>query len=79
MDREEILSLYDWQPGVCFRHPGKGEVPTAHVKTIRPRAGGREDVRACEDCILELEAERRTIAGLEGGRYEPGHVGEELT
>lgn len=58
MDRQQILDLYDWEPGVCFRHPSKGRVPTAHVETIRPLAGGLQDVRACEDCVLAMEAVR---------------------
>ncbi|MFJ3984474.1 hypothetical protein [Streptomyces fungicidicus] len=59
MDRQQILALYDdWADGVCFRHPSKGEVPTVHVETIRPAAGGIQDIRACEDCAVEM-AERR--------------------
>lgn len=54
MDRQQILNLHEWQPGVCFRHPGKGQVVTAHVETIRPPAGGIQDVRACEECVLEM-------------------------
>ena len=60
MDRQQILDLYDWALGVCFRHPSKGEVPTAHVETIRPAAGGIQDVRACADCVVamhEIQAE----------------------
>lgn len=78
MDREQILDLYEWQPGVCFRHPDKGKVPTAHVKTIRLRTGGEEDVRACQDCVMAIERERWVAAGHVGVDYRPGHVGEEL-
>jgi len=66
MDRQQILDLYDWEPGACFRHPGKGEVLTAHVETIRPSAGGIQDVRACQECVLTMEAERATAAGRRG-------------
>lgn len=52
MESQQILDRYTWEPGVCFRHPGKGEVPTAHVETIRPAAGGLQDIRACKECIL---------------------------
>lgn len=76
MDRQQILNLYDWQLGICFRHPGKGEVLTAHVKTIRPREGGEEEVRACEACVLEMEQERQEVASQKGVDYEPGHAGE---
>jgi hypothetical protein len=55
MNRQQILDGYEWRPGRCFRHPGKGEVPTAHVETIHPAAGGLLDVRACEECVLAME------------------------
>jgi hypothetical protein len=79
MDRQQILDLYQWEPGVCFRHPAKGEVPTAIVKTVRPRVGHPEQVRACEDCVAWMERERWVTAGREGLPYEPGHAGEELS
>jgi hypothetical protein len=58
MDRQQILDLYEWQLGTCFRHPCKGEVPTAHIETIRPPAGGIQDIRACEECVLSMEEDR---------------------
>lgn len=58
MDRPELLDPYEWRPGVCFRHPSKGEVATARVETIRPPAGGIQDVRACEECVLEMQRQR---------------------
>lgn len=78
MERQQILDLYEWAPGVCFRHPGKGEVPTAHIKTIRPPAGGLQDVRACEECVLVMEDERREAARRHGLPYSPGGVGGSL-
>lgn len=63
MEREQILDLYDWELGICFRHPAKGEVPTAHVETIRPPAGGIQDVRACEECILDMASQRAATRG----------------
>jgi hypothetical protein len=74
MDRQEILDLYDWEPGVCFRHPGRGELPTAHVKTIRPAAGGIQDVRACKDCVVAMEEERARLAACTGQPYEAGRL-----
>lgn len=56
MDRQQILDLYEWRDGTCFRHPSKGLVPTAHVETIRPAAGGIQDIRACEDCVVAMHA-----------------------
>jgi len=76
MDRQQILDLYEWEPGVCFRHPSKGEVPTAHVETIRPAAGGLQDVRACRECIPVLEAEREKTALRHGQPYEPGGLAD---
>lgn len=76
MDREEILDLYDWQPGVCFRHPGEGEQLTAAVKTIHPQDGGEREVRACADCIIAIEDMRRETAARTGGEYVPGNAGE---
>jgi hypothetical protein len=76
MDRQQILDLYEWEPGVCFRHPSKGEVPTAHVETIRPAAGGLQDVRACRECIPDLEAEREKAALRHGQPYKPGGLAD---
>lgn len=78
MERQQILDLYDWEPGVCFRHPAKGDVETAVVKTVRPRRGDAEQVRACEDCVVAMEQARWAQAGREGLDYEPGHAGEEF-
>lgn len=76
MDRQQILNLYQWALGICFRHPMKGDVPTAVIQTIRPRAGDEEPVRVCEDCVMELEQERWVEASRSGVDYRPGHVGE---
>lgn len=78
MDRQQILTLYRWATGLCFRHPMKGEVPTAHVKTVHPRAGSNEELRACEECVLQMEQERWAAASHDGVEYTPGHVGESL-
>ena len=75
MDRQEILDLYDWAPGACFRHPDRGEVPTTVVKVLHPRDDGRHEVRACEDCVIAIEDARREMAAREGQEYEPGHAG----
>lgn len=78
MDRDEILALYEWQPGACFRHPSKGEVPTAVVGVFHPREGGERAVRACEDCVIAMEDIRREKAARAGSKYEPGRLGEVL-
>lgn len=72
MDSGQILDLYPWEPGICFRHPAEGEVPTTHVATIRPPAGGLQDVRACRDCVLRIEADRAAAAERQGRAYIPG-------
>lgn len=78
MDRHQILDLYSWSPGVCFRHPGKGEVPTAVVGVIHPREDDEREVRACADCVVGMEDIRREDAARSGSKYEPGHLGEAL-
>lgn len=72
MDSQQILDLYTWEPGICFRHPSMGELSTAHVVTIRPTAGGMQDVRACRECILHIEADRKASAERQGLPYVPG-------
>lgn len=76
MDRQQILDLYDWAPGICFRHPGKGEVQTALVKVLHPRGDGEHEVRACQECVVAIEDARREMAARSGKSYEPGHAGE---
>lgn len=76
MERQQILDLYEWSPGVCFRHPDRGAVNTIVVKTLHPRDDGRHEVRACEDCVIAMEDIRREAARRAGSEYEPGHVGE---
>jgi hypothetical protein len=72
MDRQQILDLYEWESGVCFRHPGRGEVPTTHIETLRPAAGGIQDVRACQECVVAMEEERAAAARRRGEAYSPG-------
>jgi hypothetical protein len=76
MDRQQILDLYDWAPGTCFRHPERGEMPTALVGTIHPRCDGEHEVRACADCVIAMEDARRETAARPGSEYEPGQLGE---
>lgn len=76
MDRQQILDLYNWAPGICFRHPGKGRAPTAVVKVLHPRGDATREVRACEDCVIAIEDARREAAVREGRPYHPGRVGE---
>lgn len=76
--RQQILDLYNWDDGVCFRHPSRGNVPTAVVGVVRPREGGEREVRACEECVIAIEDARRETAARSGSEYEPGRLGEVL-
>lgn len=75
MERQQILDLYKWAPGICFRHPAEGETATIHVETIRPAGGGLQDVRACVDCALAMEERRKAAAERDGVAYKPGMLG----
>jgi hypothetical protein len=76
MDRQQILDLYEWQPGTCFRHPCKGEVPTAPIGSIHPRGDDAHEVRACQDCVISMEDIRRENAARAGDGYAPGQLGK---
>lgn len=76
MNQQQILDLYQWSNGVCFRHPEKGQVPTAVVGVIHPRADGEREVRGCAECVLAIEGMRREEAARSGSAYQPGHLGE---
>lgn len=78
MNREEILDLYQWRQGLCFRHPARGAVETALVKEIQPRLDGKREIRACRECILAMESIRRDAAKEAGAEYVPGRAGEAL-
>ncbi|MET8404504.1 hypothetical protein [Streptomyces sp900116325] len=75
MERKKLFDLYEWDPGICFRHPDKGVVDTTVIRTLRPRLGPAEDVRACHQCVAAMEAERHTRAKELGVEYEPGRAG----
>lgn len=78
MNRQDILDLYQWSPGVCFRHPGAGEQPTAVVGVLHPREDREREVRACADCVVTMEDIRREEAARSGREYAPGRLGEVL-
>ncbi|MFF6847184.1 hypothetical protein [Streptomyces antimycoticus] len=74
MDRGEILGLYEWAIGVCFRC-ATANTATTHLGEIDPPAGDHYDIRACEKCLVELEEERRRYAERTGREYTPGQLG----
>lgn len=76
MDRQQILDLYEWRDGTCFRHPSKGMVPTTVVGFVHPRSDGEREVRGCEDCVIAMEDIRREDAARAGRDYAPGHLGK---
>lgn len=76
--RQQLLDLYAWAPGICFRHPAEGEVPTTSVKTIHPHGNADHEVRACGGCVIAMEDMRREAAARMGNEYKPGHAGEAL-
>jgi hypothetical protein len=76
MQRQQILDLYEWRLGPCFRHPSKGQVPTTVVGTIHPQGDGEREVRGCEDCVIAMEDIRREVAARAGEDYEPGQLGK---
>ncbi|NED31153.1 hypothetical protein [Streptomyces sp. SID8499] len=75
MNQQQILDLYDWQTGVCFRHPERGVTNTTVVGVIRPRSDAPREVRACSDCVIAMEDARRKAAARLGVEYEPGRAG----
>ena len=77
VDHQQILKLYAWEQGICFRHPAKGAVPTTHVWTVRPPAGGIQDIRACEECVVSMEEQRKRTAERLGRPYTPGGLAVE--
>lgn len=74
MDRREILALYEWAIGDCFRCARTGVLTTRFCELDTP-IGDCYALRACESCILQLEEERRRYADRHGCEYEPGRLG----
>jgi hypothetical protein len=75
MEDDAILALYEWAPGNCFRCARTG-LDTTSVKRIDTPAGVRYDVRACRDCVLAIEGERKRQAEEAGQEYVPGRAGQ---
>lgn len=74
MDENEIAKLYPWALGSCFKCARSG-LDTTRLGQIDTPAGVRYDVRACLDCILDLEHERERHAKRVGLKYAPGLLG----
>jgi len=76
LDDNEILSLYPWDAGSCFRCARTG-VDTTCLTQFTPESNGDYDVRACHACVLDLEAMSRQAAERKGVPYELGRLGEQ--
>lgn len=76
MDGEEILPLYPWGSGTCFRHPQAGEVDTTCIAVLRPQCGPAREIRACRACVLAMEHDRRRAAERSGLEYTPGPLAD---
>jgi hypothetical protein len=74
-DNDEILALYNWQTGDCFRCAKVG-VDTTLIAIIRPPSDGTQEVRACRACVLDLEAMRQRAAVRTGRPYTPGRLAD---
>jgi hypothetical protein len=75
MTDEQILALYEWRIGDCFRC-ARTSLPTTRMAEIGTAAGARHPIRGCKKCVLALEMERRHDAARRGTTYVPGGVGQ---
>lgn len=71
VNRDEILALYEWAPGDCFRCAATG-VDTTLIADIATPIGTCYPVCACRNCVIDLEQERLRYAERTGGEYVAG-------
>ncbi|WP_030407557.1 hypothetical protein [Streptomyces albus] len=71
---EDVLDHYTWATGDCFKCAGRG-IPTARVGRITAQSGDTHPVRACRDCLRQMEAQRKRDAERRAEQYEPGRLG----
>lgn len=74
MNDDEILALYDWASGDCFRC-AKTDIDTTLIDEVHPRIGGTAEFRACRVCVLAIEDERKRVAARQRQEYQPGRLG----
>lgn len=74
MTPDEILALYEWTLGDCFRC-ALTHLHVTRIDTITTPAGHDYVLDACGSCVLAMEEERRRHAERRGARYEPGELG----
>lgn len=70
----EVLGLYPWRTGSCFRCARTG-LPTTRVAVVEFGPDDTYDVRSCADCMLDLEEMHRQAVERDGGIYQPGRLG----
>lgn len=71
MTPNEILTLYKWTLGDCFRC-AMTDLYVARIDSITTPAGDEYTLQACGSCVLIMEEERRRYAERRGDRYVPG-------
>lgn len=74
MTDDQILALYQWATGTCFRC-ARTNVDTTRIRELDTPAGVRYDIRACRECVLDLEGERERHAKRAGHEYIAGELG----
>ncbi|MEV6548047.1 hypothetical protein AB0M57_04965 [Streptomyces sp. NPDC051597] len=74
MTPDEILALYPWTLGECFRC-AMADLFVTRIGAISTPAGDDYILSACGSCVLILEEERRRHAAGGRGRYKPGGLG----
>lgn len=74
MTPDALLSLYEWQAGVCFRC-AQEEVYVTRIDRIVTPSGDTYELAACGACVLDLELERQRYAERTGRGYRPGSLG----
>jgi hypothetical protein len=75
MAGHQILDLYEWASGDCFRCSTPA-LPTTSLSELGTPDGRCHEVRACRLCVLAMEYERREYANQTGREYVAGRVGK---
>ena len=71
-ESEEVLALYPWSEGACFRCARGGVLTTVVGSLHPPDLPAPFPVRACRPCTVLMEEERREAAARHGLTYIAG-------